>query len=766
MTTLPLIPAAMRAAKRWHVWKAIPNTDPTKKARKVPFYVSGIPRNGQLDAPADVAQLATFEEAARATGYTGLGFALGDGWQGVDLDGLSQRPELLPVVAQLVAITYCEMSPSGNGIHAIGYGAPFASMGSTSDGIEAYAGGRFFTVTGQAVADPVVTDLQPYVESELRPRRGAAAPRVPSPPVAAPSWVLASVTPEQVVELRSALCSMRSDDRSLWVDIGMALRALGEQGRSLWMEWSAQSDKFDSADASRTWESLRPTSTDYRAVFAKAQVGGWVNPKSRPVAVPLPPAPVGASAPVPTPIPGGTFAGADVLAQVFAGCTYVQALHKILVPGGELLDAQRFNATHPFNRYSYSLDVSNEHTTRKAFEAFTQSQIYDFPQAQSVCFRPESPPGAVIDGLANTWWPIQTECAEGGVEPFLEHLERMLPHQQDRDVLLAYMAAVVQFPGDKFQWWPLLQGAQGNGKTLLLEVLEHCVGHKYCHRPNAAEIANGGGKFTAWLDRKVFIGIEEVKTSHKAEVLEILKPIITNDRIEIQAKGVDQIIGDNRANGMLYSNYKDAIAIAQDDRRYAVFYTAQQDLADVERCGMGGNYFPQLYRWLRQEGGKARVNNWLRQYQIPAELSPALANGGMAHRAPATSSTEEAITVGRGRVEQEVLEAIAEHRAGFCGGWVNSIELDTLLRDKRLDAQMPRIKRPDMLKRLGYVHHPGLHHGRCTAPTHGTQRPVLYVKVGHIAGNIEGGAAITRAYNAAQMSDVFQQGLDGNSASG
>ena len=59
VTSLPLIPAAMRAAKRWHVWKVIPNTDPTKKARKVPFYVSGIPRNGTLDAPADVAQLAT-----------------------------------------------------------------------------------------------------------------------------------------------------------------------------------------------------------------------------------------------------------------------------------------------------------------------------------------------------------------------------------------------------------------------------------------------------------------------------------------------------------------------------------------------------------------------------------------------------------------------------------------------------------------------------------------------------------------------------------
>ena len=105
---------------------------------------------------------------------------------------------------------------------------------------------------------------------------------------------------------------------------------------------------------------------------------------------------------------------------------------------------------------------------------------------------------------------------------------------------------------------------------------------------------------------------------------------------------------------------------------------------------------------------------------------------------------------GFGKVEQEVLEAIAEHRPGFRGGWVNSIELDILLRDKRMAGVMPRIKRPDMLKVLGYVHHPYLHGGRCTSPTTTGQRPVLYIKADHVNGDITGGAAITKAYEAAQ----------------
>lgn len=756
-----MLPLSMQQAKRWLVWKSIPNADPTKKARKVPFYVSGVPRNGAMDTPEDVAQFGTYADASRAvaTGaYAGLGFALGDGWQGVDLDAMSQRPHLYVIAADLMQQTYCETSPNGDGIHAIGYGAPFVSMGSTSDGIEAYAGGRFFTVTGNSVGTAGVCDLSGYVETQLRPKRGGAV-AVPRPPVAAPSWVMASVTPEQVVELRSALLSMRSDDRALWIEVGMALRTLDEQGRALWMEWSAQSDKFDAADAARTWESLRPTSTDYRAVFAKAQAGGWVNPKARAGFVnPFGPdtSVAAASAPAVADVQGGTFASINDQRQLFRGCVYVRSAHKVLIPGGDMLDAQRFNATAPYNRFTYMLDASNERTTRKAFEALTQSQALVWPQARDTCFRPELPVGHITwDGLANTWWPIETPSDPGDIAPFLTHLEKMLPVKRDRDILLNYMAALVQFPGDKFQWWPLIQSVKGNGKSLLLEVLENCVGHKYSFRPNAAEIANGGGKFTGWLRGRVLVGFEEIRTTHKAEVLEILKPIVTNDRIEIQNKGVDQDMGDNRANGMLLTNHKDAVKIDDDERRYCPLFCAQQSKEDLKRDGMDGDYFPRLYDWVRREGGLARLNHFLRTYELDAALNPALRNGGKCHRAPDSSSMSAAIEATLGKVEQEVLEAVAECKQGFSGGWISSIELDNLLREKRLDGLVPRIKRPDMLRSLGYVHHPGLHGGRTTTPTSSGHRPVLYIREGYIAGQVQGGAAITRAYEAAQLPSVF-----------
>jgi hypothetical protein len=292
-----VIPGAMRAARRWLVWRSIPNADPSKKPRKVPYYVSGRPRHGRLDDDADRAQLADFAAACRALAageYTGLGFALGpDGtgnhWQGVDLDDLAGRPELA-LLADDGLPGYTEASPSGNGVHAIGYGRPFQSLGSNGSGIEAYSAGRFFTVTGDdaGLGEPV--DLHDYVTRTLAPRHAPNA-------LPAPDNVTDYVDPRTAAELRSALAAMRADDRDVWVANGQRLKRLGEKGRALWMEWSQTSDKFDPADASRVWDSFTADHTGYQAVFAAAQRAGWVNPMSgvapraTTVAAPATPAP-------------------------------------------------------------------------------------------------------------------------------------------------------------------------------------------------------------------------------------------------------------------------------------------------------------------------------------------------------------------------------------------------------------------------------------------------------------------------------------------
>lgn len=453
-------------------------------------------------------------------------------------------------------------------------------------------------------------------------------------------------------------------------------------------------------------------------------------------------------------IAGHQYLGATLQLEHFAGCVYIQELHRIFTPGGSLLKSEQFNAT--YGGYVFQLDETGDKTTRKAWEAFTESQIVRYPKAEITCFRPELPTGSLVkeEGrvLVNTYVPIETPRQEGDVTPFLTHLAKILPEASDRDILLAYMAACVQHTGVKFQWAPLLQGTEGNGKTLFTRCVAFAVGNRYTHLPPANEISE---KFNEWLFGKIFIGIEDVYVpDHKKEIIEVLKPMITNDKLAMRAMQQAQVMGDNRANFMLNSNHKDAIRKTRNDRRFAVFYSAQQSAEDLTRDSMVGDYFPTLYAWLRN-GGYAIVANYLASYAIPDALNPAT----HCHRAPETTSTNEAISASMGGIEQEILEAIDEGRPGFAGGWVSSMALERLLQNLRAERSIPHNKRRDLLKTLGYDWHPALKQGRVNnvVPFDGG-KPRLFIRDGHISRNLESPAEVVRVYQEAQGAPAVATG--------
>lgn len=111
--------------------------------------------------------------------------------------------------------------------------------------------------------------------------KSAAAPLIPQQP--AISQILSD---QDIQYLRSALLHLRADDRKDWIKAGLALKNLGDVGRGLWIEWSMTSKKYDPLDAADTWDTLVPTSIDYRYIFAEAQRQGWVNPSKRTDLVP------------------------------------------------------------------------------------------------------------------------------------------------------------------------------------------------------------------------------------------------------------------------------------------------------------------------------------------------------------------------------------------------------------------------------------------------------------------------------------------------
>src|SRR5690606_20264859 len=104
----------------------------------------------------------------------------------------------------------------------------------------------------------------------------------------------------------------------------------------------------------------------------------------------------------------------------------------------------------------------------EAFQALTQSARFDCCRVALSVFDPRLPFAQVVErhGLraVNVYRPLPGARAAGDPSVFLDHLARMLPDEGDRRILLSWMAAAVQNPGVKFQWWPIIQGCEGNGK--------------------------------------------------------------------------------------------------------------------------------------------------------------------------------------------------------------------------------------------------------------------------------------------------------------
>lgn len=403
----------------------------------------------------------------------------------------------------------------------------------------------------------------------------------------------------------------------------------------------------------------------------------------------------------------------------FKGCVYVRDIHRVFVPDGSLLKPEQFNAT--YGGHMFQMMPDNTKPTKKAFEALTENLTHRFPSAKRTCFYPERETGDITMDEVNVFKPHTITPHEGDVLPFLVFMEKLIPDERDRRILMSWCASLVQNKGYKPQWAPVLQGTEGNGKTLIARCLRHILGRDHTHEPRPDQL---NAQFVSFDENKLLIIVEEIHMGGRRQMLDFMKPRITNEYVEVEVKGQDKRMIRNTAAWFFCTNYKDAVIKTKSDRRYAVFFTAQQEYADLIRDGMGGSYFPDLYNWLNS-GGYDMVAHYMLNYQIDEEFNPA----GACQRAPVTSSTEEAIRASTGGVESEVIEATEAGRVGFRGGYVSSWAFEQLLKEKGIRISPP--KRGAILRDMGYV---TLGRVGKTLMCEGGTRPTIWTKSG---GSVE-----------------------------
>lgn len=424
----------------------------------------------------------------------------------------------------------------------------------------------------------------------------------------------------------------------------------------------------------------------------------------------------------------GEYCGIQTLKQLFKGMCYVQDIHAIQQSDGSTATKERFDSM--FGGPQFAMTADGQKPSKSAWDAYTLSEIYRFPRVETQYFKPADTLGQIRtrEGRReiNMYKPANVRRAVGDPSPFIDLLNRMLPAGNDAQILTYYMAACVQNLGTKFTWCPFVQGAKGNGKTTIGKVLEYCMSLKYTHWAKADQL---GEKFNSVLVGKLLIIVDEMYSEDARELQEVLKLMVTADRIEVRPMYGEKTMKEVCFNLLLFSNHQNGVRIDLDERRYAAMFCAQQSKADIIKSGLTESYFIPLRQWLwgNNSEGAATVFEYLSTLAIPDELNPAVG----CIRAPTTTSTALAATASLGGVEQEIVEAIKQEHEGFRNGWISSTAVDNLLARVGKDKAIPRNARRNIILGLGYEAHPALVEGLLPMTLPDGTRPRLYVAKGH-----------------------------------
>lgn len=292
------------------------------------------------------------------------------------------------------------------------------------------------------------------------------------------------------------------------------------------------------------------------------------------------------------------------------------------------------------------------------------------------------------------------------VERVKGHIDHLLTGEKEREILTSYLAHNAQFPGKQIHWAMVLQGVQGDGKTFFYELMKNVLGYNNCKTINVEQLEE---KFTKWSEGACMVFIEELKLDNyrKYEILNKLKPYITNPTVSVRKMQTDSYEAVNTTNYFALTNFKDAIPIDENDRRYCVLFSQWQNRAQLlDWMAQNEGYYPELYADMRDNWQE--VYEWLKAYEIPSWFMNA-------RTAPTTSAKNSMIDMSKSDEYFIVQDAIEKFECSDINSdLVNVTKLQNMV-DQEFDNQYRNFPKTTRLKHIlsdmGY-HHAGRYRTR------------------------------------------------------
>lgn len=207
------------------------------------------------------------------------------------------------------------------------------------------------------------------------------------------------------------------------------------------------------------------------------------------------------------------------------------------------------------------------------------------------------------------------------IDLVIEHIRNICgKREKETRFLLDFIAYNTQNIGKKINFAPLIQGFEGDGKSTIAEVIACCLGGRNVKPlpPTALQ-----DKFTGWAEGSCVVVLEELRVAghNRFDVLDTIKPMITNATIDIRRMNRDNYSIVNVTNYIAFTNHRDALPLNDHDRRWWVIFAPYLNRQDMERdVGDIYEYFDKLKNAITNYGSSIR--RFFLDFKISDDFKP------------------------------------------------------------------------------------------------------------------------------------------------
>jgi len=293
-------------------------------------------------------------------------------------------------------------------------------------------------------------------------------------------------------------------------------------------------------------------------------------------------------------------------------------------------------------------------------------------------------PNVDVPGAYNMWKGFACQSKPGECGLFLDHIRENICGNDDElyRYVIGWMARAVKRPDTQGQVALVLRGGRGVGKSLFAREFGKLFGRHFLHVSNPSHLV---GNFNSHLRDVVVLFADEAFYAQDKKHASILKTLITEDTLTIEAKGVDAETSRNYVHLIMASNDQHVVPAGGDERRFLVL-----DVKNTQQQNIG--YFSAIMKQLESGGREALLHHLL---TLDME-------GFDVYNVPRTSALHEQKLLSLSTEEEWWYQKLVEGRLLFKGdNWSTEVRKDELIHDYIQHAQRFNITRRGSATALG-----------------------------------------------------------------